>query len=131
MLLQRTLRAALGLTLILAGVANSLAQSLREQADKSGMLIGAAVNPSRFAEAPYAATLAREFNMVEPENTMKWTALRPNRETFNFKPGDQVVEFAKAHSMKVRGHCLLWHNHNSGWLASGNFTADELSRMLR
>jgi endo-1,4-beta-xylanase len=130
-LLQGILRTAFSATLILALVVSSLAQSLREQAEKHGILIGSAVNPSLFAEAPYASALAREFNMVEPENTMKWTALRPDRNTFDFKRGDLVVEFAKAHNMKVRGHCLLWYNHNPGWLANGNFTSRELSEMLR
>lgn len=108
----------------------SLAQSLREQADKSGMLIGAAVNPRRFAEAPYAATLAREFNMIGAENVMKWGAIRPNQETFNFKPGDEVVDFAKATAMKVRGHCLLWSEYNPAWLAQGSFTPGQLSKLL-
>jgi endo-1,4-beta-xylanase len=112
-------------------IGSSPAQSLREQAAKRGILIGTAVNPARFSEAPYAGTLTREFNMIEPENVMKWGAVRPNRETFNFKLGDQVVDFAKAHSMKVRGHCLLWHKYNPAWLANGNFSVDELTEMLR
>jgi endo-1,4-beta-xylanase len=110
---------------------SGVAQSLREQADKSGMLVGTAVNPARFTETQYAATLAREFNMIEPENVMKWGAIRPNRENFNFKPGDQVVDFASAHAMKVRGHCLLWQKYNPGWLARGQFTPEQLSEILR
>src|SRR5258708_15962228 len=93
--------------------------------------MGTAGNPSRFNEEPYAATLACDFNMVEPENAMKWGAVRPARETFNFKPGDQVVDFGKAHAMKVRGHCLLWHKYNPAWLVKGQFTSDQLSEMLR
>jgi endo-1,4-beta-xylanase len=107
------------------------AQSLREQADKIGMLVGTAVAPHLFAEPVYAETLAREFNLLEPENMMKWAAIRPNRDTFNFKPGDKVVEFAKLHDQKVRGHCLLWHKYNPRWLSKGNFKADELSRILK
>jgi endo-1,4-beta-xylanase len=109
----------------------SFGQSLRDYADKLGLLVGAAVNPSRFSEEAYASTLAREFNMLEPENVMKWTAIRPNEQTFNFKPGDQVVSFAQAHRMKVRGHCLMWHNHNPLWLATGTFTPDHLSKLLQ
>ncbi len=112
-------------------VGSSFAQSLRDYADKLGLLVGTAVNPSRFAEDAYASTLAREFNMIEPENVMKWTAIRPNAETFNFKPGDQVVAFAAAHRMKVRGHCLVWHNHNPAWLSQGSFTSEQLSTLLR
>ena len=107
------------------------AQSLRENADRLGILVGAAVNPARFKEPEYSATLAREFNMVEPENVMKWAAIRPNRESFNFEPGDEVVRFAKAHKMKVRGHCLLWSEYNPAWLRHGNFTPEQLSDMLR
>jgi endo-1,4-beta-xylanase len=117
--------------LLTTGIGSSLAQSLREQADKAGMLVGAAVAPSFFSEASYAATLAREFNMLEPENVMKWAAIRPTQNTFNFKPGDQVVSFAEVHGMKVRGHCLLWAKYNHAWLADGHFAPDQLSRILR
>jgi endo-1,4-beta-xylanase len=104
---------------------------LRENADRLGILVGAAVNPARFKEPEYSATLAREFNMIEAENVMKWSAIRPNRESFNFEPGDEVVKFAKAHNMKVRGHCLLWSEHNPSWLSQGNFTPEQLSEILR
>jgi len=131
-LVRTVLRTASTFVLVLTvATGSSPAQSLRQQADKSGILVGAAVNPSLFAEAPYASLLAREFNMLEPENMMKWGAIRPNRETYNFKLGDQVVDFAKAHAMKVRGHCLLWHKYNPAWLLSGQFTAAQLSEILR
>jgi endo-1,4-beta-xylanase len=107
-----------------------LAQSLREQADKRKFLIGAAVNPALLREAAYSSTLAREFNMVEAENAMKWSGIRPGREKFNFEPGDKVVAFAQAHNMKVRGHCLLWSEYNPGWLSKGNFTPEQLSKLL-
>ncbi len=107
------------------------AQSLRQQADRTGMLVGTAVNPSRFSEASYTSTLAREFNMVEPENVMKWGAIRPSQDTFNFGPGDRVVAFAQAHKMKVRGHNLLWGKYNPAWLTNGRFTPDQLSQMLQ
>jgi hypothetical protein len=35
------------------------------------VLVSAAVRPSLFSEVAYSATLAREFNMVEPEDAMK------------------------------------------------------------
>lgn len=108
-----------------------LAQTLRERADKAGILVGTAVVPQLFGEAAYAETLAREFNMIEPENAMKWGAIRPSRSTFNFVPGDKVVEFAKTHGQKVRGHCLIWGKYNPVWLARGKFTAAQLSDLMR
>lgn len=118
--------------LAVSGVtAMAQAQSLRQQADRLGLLVGAAVNPAHLSESEYAGTLAREFNMVEPENAMKWPATEPERGQFNFGPGDKVVEFAEAHGMKVRGHNLLWHSHNPAWLAQGHFTAAELALIMR
>ncbi|HYG79719.1 MAG TPA: endo-1,4-beta-xylanase [Pyrinomonadaceae bacterium] len=107
------------------------AQALRREADRAGVLVGAAVDPRRFDEAEYASTLAREFNMVEAENVMKWGTIRPDRATFNFGPGDEVVAFGRRHGMKVRGHTLLWSEYNPAWLINGNFTPEQLNTILR
>jgi len=132
MLIRESLSLRLVLILLLAtsrGI--TFAQSLRDDADHRKILVGAAVNPALFAEAPYASALMREFNMVEPENVMKWGAVRPAQDKFNFGPGDEVVAFAQSHEMKVRGHCLLWSEHNPAWLSKGSFTPEQLSNLLR
>ena len=33
--------------------------------------------------------------------------------------------------MKVRGHCLVWHQYNPEWLTQGHFTAAQLSPLLQ
>ncbi len=104
--------------------------SLREAAGRIGLLVGAAVDPTRFSEAEYTETLAREFNMVEPENAMKWRNTEPARGQFTFDAGDQIVAFAEAHQMKVRGHNLLWAVRNPAWLAKGQYTAPELREIM-
>ena len=106
------------------------AQSLRMAGDRAGVLIGTAVRPSQLAETAYASTLAREFSMVEAEDAMKWWVLRPNRATYNFDRGDEMVRFAQAHQMKVRGHCLIWGRDNPAWLTDGHFTVRQLSGLL-
>jgi endo-1,4-beta-xylanase len=68
--------------------------------------------------------------MVEAEDAMKWAILRPDRATYNFRQGDEVVRFAQAHQMKVRGHCLVWGRYNPDWLTQGHFTTRQLSRLL-
>jgi endo-1,4-beta-xylanase len=105
-------------------------QSLRESAQSAGVLVGSAVRPSMFSEAAYSATLAREFNMVEPEDVMKWWVVRRTAGLFDFREGDEVVHFAQAHGMKVRGHCLVWDHNNPEWLAQGLFAPVQLSSLL-
>ena len=105
-------------------------QSLREAAKASGMLIGTAVRPARLSEAAYASTLAREFNMLEPEDVLKWEVVHPEPHSFDFSQADQIVEFATRHGMKVRGHTLVWHQQNPKWLTEGKFTSGELAQIL-
>jgi endo-1,4-beta-xylanase len=107
------------------------AQSLRQAADRDGVLVGTAVRPSQLSENAYASTLAREFNMVEAEDAMKWWVLRPDQGTYDFRQGDEVVRFAQAHQMKVRGHCLVWGRYNPDWLTQGHFTTGQLSQLLQ
>jgi len=108
-------------------------QTLRQAAQSAGVgvMVGAAVRPSLFSEAAYSATLAREFNLVEPEDAMKWWTVRHDPGAFDFRDGDEVVRFAQAHAMKVRGHCLVWDHDNPDWLAQGHFTPAQLSRLLQ
>ncbi len=94
------------------------------------MLIGTAVRPAQLSEAAYASTLAREFNMAEPEDALKWEVVHPEPQRFDFSRADQVVDFATRHGMKVRGHTLVWHRQNPKWLADGNYTSGELAEIL-
>jgi endo-1,4-beta-xylanase len=105
-------------------------KTLRQSANQAAMLVGTAVRPAQLSEPAYAATLAREFNMVEAEDAMKWWVLRPDATTYDFRQGDELVHFAQAHGMKVRGHCLVWGRDNPPWLKQGHFTEQQLSRML-
>ena len=105
-------------------------ETLRQAAQHSGMLISAAVRPAQLSEPAYAATLAREFNTLEPEDALKWEVLRPDPQSFDFHQADQVIDFALRHNMKVRGHTLVWHRQNPAWLATGNFTPEQLSKIL-
>jgi endo-1,4-beta-xylanase len=105
-------------------------QTLRGSAEGRQILIGTAVRPLQLSEALYASTLAREFNMLEPEDALKWEIVHPQRHEFDFSQADQVLEFATRHDMKVRGHTLVWHRQNPQWLAEGHYTAAELARIL-
>lgn len=119
---------------VLLGSAMLLASgppSLREAASPSGVLIGTAVRPGLFSAAAYSATLAREFNMVEAEDAMKWWVVRREAGAFDFRAGDEVVRYAQAHGMKVRGHCLVWDHNNPDWLVQGHFSPSQMSQLLK
>jgi endo-1,4-beta-xylanase len=82
-------------------------------------------------EAVYSTTLAREFNMVTPEVSMKFSETEPQRDVYTFAKADYIVAFAQAHQMQVRGHNLVWYTDLPAWLTNGTFTRDELIAILR
>jgi endo-1,4-beta-xylanase len=119
------------LVLFLTTTAAAPSLLLRQAADQAHVLVGTAVRPYLLSDAAYSATLSHEFNMVEPEDAMKWWTVRHTAGAFDFREGDQVVQFALAHRMKVRGHCLVWDHNNPDWLAQGHFTPTQLSQLLQ
>ena len=88
-------------------------------------------------ETPWVRnTLGSEFNLMVPGNQLKWWVIHPTQDSFDFDPGDALVDFAIAHNMKVRGHILLWGMANPDWLGNEaarnytKFTGEELEAIL-
>jgi endo-1,4-beta-xylanase len=107
-------------------------QSLRALAEKRGIKIGAAVAVRPLRDDPgYREVLAREFNIVTSENALKFAPLRRTRERFDFSGADEIVSFARQHSMAVRGHTLVWHQALPAWLMEENFSRDQLMGILK
>jgi endo-1,4-beta-xylanase len=109
-----------GTVLVLAGTAGSAAHAasgtLGAAAADSGRYFGTAVAAGRLGDPTYSTILDREFNMVTPENEMKWDTTEPSRGSFNFGPADQIVSHATAHGQRMRGHTLVWHSQLPGWV---------------
>ena len=60
---------------------------------------------------PRVRTLvAREFDSLTPENEMKWETIEPRPGAFEFAAGDELVAFAAANGIRMRGHTLVWHS---------------------
>jgi endo-1,4-beta-xylanase len=85
-------------------------------------VFGCAVDPGKFSETLYTATLAREFTAVVPENCMKFGSIEPTQNNFDFAQSDQLIQYAKDHNMILRGHTLVWHSAQGvpTWLKSLN-----------
>lgn len=118
------------LVALLALASPAPAQTLRAAAEARGVLVGAAARAYLLTEDRYVHTLAREYNLLEPENELKWEAIHPAPQTFDFLPGDQLVEFARLHQMKVRGHCLVWGRYLPRWLSDGHYSPQQLRALL-
>ena len=104
--------------------------SLRAHAEARGVLVGAAVVPKRLTEEPaYGNLVAAQMNLLVAENAMKWAALRPAADKFDFRGADEILAFAGEHGQKVRGHNLCWHESIPSWF-EGTVTKDNAQQFL-
>ncbi|MFF0434602.1 non-reducing end alpha-L-arabinofuranosidase family hydrolase [Streptomyces sp. NPDC004327] len=120
---RRTWAIGLSATALVAGVVTLLPSSagaagLGTQAAPSGRYFGTAVAAGRLGDSAYTAIADREFNMVTPENEMKWDAIEPSRGRFDFGPADRIVDRALARGQRLRGHTTVWHSQLPSWVGS-------------
>jgi len=112
------------------GHAISGAGSLKAHAAARGLLTGCAVNANLLRDDEgFRTLLAEQYNIVVPENCLKWNMLRPTAEAYNFANADSLVAFAEAHRMKVRGHNFVWHEALPAWFA-GTVNQDSAQKFL-
>ncbi len=110
--------AAVPLVALAAHTPNARTPTLAAAAAGSGRYFGTAVSSGRLGDSAYSTVLDREFNMITPENEMKWDTTEPSRGTFDFGPADSIVGHASAHGQRMRGHTLVWHSQLPGWVKS-------------
>ena len=86
-----------------------------------GLRIGAAINQavSDGRDAAGLALVLQQFNSTSPENLLKWEAVHPEPDHYNFEPADRYVELGRSHGMFVVGHVLLWHQQTPAWVFAG------------
>ncbi|WP_228713883.1 endo-1,4-beta-xylanase [Arundinibacter roseus] len=118
--------------LLLAGFSiNSQAQDVKglQEYYSSYFTMGVAVSPRSLASEAESALIKKHFGSITAENVMKPGPIHPAEDTYVWGPADQVVEFAQANGMKVRGHTLCWHNQTPDWFfkdENGNTASKEL-----
>jgi len=120
---RRTFRHSAVLSLVAAAAmavvphaASAAASTLGAAAAQSNRYFGAAVAAGRLGDAQYSGILDREFNSVTAENEMKWDSTERSRNNFTFGSADQIVNHARSHNQRVRGHTLVWHSQLPDWV---------------
>lgn len=78
--------------------------------------MGVAVSPQGLKNPDEAQLIIQNFASMTPENAMKMGPIHPRENDFYWKDADSIVAFAKLHHLKIRGHCLCWHNQTPRWL---------------
>lgn len=91
---------------------------LNRRALRKNRFYGAAIDErSLRGDAALMAHVAAECGMLGSETAFKWAAIHPAPDRYDFSPADMLLAFASHHTLRARGHALLWHQANPAWLA--------------
>ncbi len=66
------------------------------------------------------ALIQKHFSTLTPENAMKADTIGVAADQYDFGPADQIVAFAQANGIAVRGHALVWHQITPDWFFAGD-----------
>ncbi|HEY6064109.1 MAG TPA: endo-1,4-beta-xylanase, partial [Chitinophagaceae bacterium] len=95
---------------------------------KKYFAMGVSVSPQALKTSE-AQLILQQFNSITPENAMKMGPIHPEENRYNWKDADSIVAFAQRNGLRVRGHCLCWHNQTPRWLfkdSAGNTVSKEV-----
>jgi len=91
--------------------------SLRAHAQRHGLVFGSAVIIRNVQNDPdFAELIAEQCGIVVPTGELKWIALRPAPDRYDFSRPDFLLQFAQRNHMLMRGHTLCWHESVPDWI---------------
>jgi len=112
-----------------AGVVAAQQQTLQSVAP---FKVGCAINPNLLAKNPsYQSVVTEEFNSITSENVLKFGAVHPQKEVYDFAKGDFLVAYAQMHHKRIHGHCLAWHQSVPKWLSEFEGDSAAWENLLR
>jgi len=84
-------------------------------------LLGAALNDAQIAgQDPVALEIVRRhFSTISPENALKWDAVHPEPDRFEWAAADRYVALGVKNHLAVIGHVLVWHEQTPSWVFAG------------
>jgi endo-1,4-beta-xylanase len=92
-------------------------RSLRDHARRRGLVFGSAVIIHNVQNDPdFAELISEQCGIVVPTGELKWIALRPAPDRYDFSRPDFLLAFAQRHHMLMRGHTLCWHESVPDWI---------------
>ena len=92
-------------------------RSLQAHARRHGLTFGSAVIIHNVqSNGDFADLIREQCGIVVPTNELKWIALRPAPDQYDFSRPDFLLSFAETNHMLMRGHNLCWHESVPAWI---------------
>ncbi len=98
------------------GIVSAKGEKGLKDAYKKYFKIGVAVNMRNVSNPEHIDLIKKNFNSITAENDMKPQSTQPKEGEYNWTNADKIADFARQNGIKLRGHCLIWHNQIGRWM---------------
>jgi endo-1,4-beta-xylanase len=94
--------------------------ALKDAAICRKRLTGVSIDKASLQDPSVSQFVVRNFNLLTASG-MKWDAVHPEPNRYDFSEGDWNVQFAEQHGMQVHGHNLCWNSPAAypAWFKAG------------
>ena len=123
--LQRMKSSIIILSLVLAALSATAQQTETAVADttygykdayKDYFSIGVSLSARNVRSAEQMDIVKRNFNSITAENAMKPGVIHPKENVWRWGDADSIANWCRRNGVKMRGHCLCWHEQFSNWM---------------
>lgn len=91
----------------------------KQAGGQCGIKVGSAISRGLLEKTPGLKELfARNFNLLTPNSELKWSAVHPAPDTYNFADADYLSQYCQQNGIGLRGHNLCWNTGNPAWVNS-------------
>jgi endo-1,4-beta-xylanase len=105
-------------SMAMVGAPASPAMTLKAAGARRRCQVGIAPSKASLQDPAIAQFVISNFNLLTASG-MKWDAIHPAPDTYNFAEADWNINFAEKNGMRVHGHNLCWNSpENPAWLKS-------------
>lgn len=94
--------------------------------------VGAAVNTVKLQhEEKYYMLAFKHFNSITAERVMKPLYMHPQKNNFDFRETDLLIDYCKQNNKRLHGHTLVWHSSLPQWMEKFKGDKTEWENMLK
>ena len=103
------------LVLLTMGSTSCFSQGLKD-AYEGLFTIGVSVNQRNVTDSAQMALICANYNSITAENAMKPASTEPQEGVYDWRAADRIADFCRKNGIRMRGHCLVWHNQIGKWM---------------
>ena len=115
--------------------------TLRTLGGDLNIVWGTSLRSDGMSDSLYKEVMAQQFNLVVADYSMYMVNLQYEQGEWDFSCMDEIVEYGQTHSMRIRGHTLVWgfdlDRYKQGdwfptpeWVHNSDFSREEMIRIM-